>query len=226
MGIYRLPRDLFERVVPAIATGPQYKYYWGKPADLIRRLLYSAVGTLLGGAIATSLGPGLVKSIFFVSAIAALFYWLWAPVALASWRNRQFRQRAEAGLWQGEVWDIFLSEELTSKQEKVNQRRELVVVENRERCLNLEIGDETGFSTVVRASLNRNYKAIRPGDWVEAIVVSESANFSRILDFSDLYLPESNLWVGEYPYLEREAFLAARREVFARRRRRRAREAW
>ncbi len=38
-----LTRQTFEEIIPLIATGPQYAYYWGKPSDFIRRLLISMV---------------------------------------------------------------------------------------------------------------------------------------------------------------------------------------
>jgi hypothetical protein len=37
-------------------------------------------------------------------------------------------------------------------------------------------------------------------------VLSERPDFSRIAALSDAWLPELNLWVGEYPYLLRPAF--------------------
>lgn len=62
-----------------------------------------------------------------------------------------------AGLWQGEVLDIFITEKLVGTEEKTNKRGKLVVIENCERCLNLMVGDESGFSTRLQVSLKRDH---------------------------------------------------------------------
>ena len=41
-----LTRQKFEQVIPRIATADQYKYYWGKSADFLKRLLISVVAVL------------------------------------------------------------------------------------------------------------------------------------------------------------------------------------
>ncbi|MEL7246688.1 MAG: phosphate ABC transporter permease, partial [Cyanobacteria bacterium J06573_2] len=38
-----LTREKFEQLVPLIATGLQYKYYWGKFSDFLQRLLISVI---------------------------------------------------------------------------------------------------------------------------------------------------------------------------------------
>jgi hypothetical protein len=95
----------------------------------------------------------------------------------------------------------------------VNQRGELVLVENRERCLNLEIGDRTGFYTQLQVPLKRDHRAIRPGDMVEMLVVSNRTDLSRIAQTSDIYLPDYNLWVSDYPFLRRDSFVEVSRRL-------------
>jgi len=38
------------------------------------------------------------------------------------------------------------------------------------------------------------------------LVSSNYRNFERDISLSDAWLPDANLWVGEYPYLLRPAF--------------------
>jgi len=38
-----ITRQKFEQLIPLVATGTQYKYYWGKPFDFILRLLISVI---------------------------------------------------------------------------------------------------------------------------------------------------------------------------------------
>ncbi|MEM7590042.1 MAG: phosphate ABC transporter permease, partial [Cyanobacteria bacterium P01_A01_bin.83] len=39
-----LTREKMEQLIPLIATGKQYSYYWGKWSDVLNRLLISVVG--------------------------------------------------------------------------------------------------------------------------------------------------------------------------------------
>lgn len=75
-----LTRAKFEQLIPLIATGPQYKYYWGKFANFLQRLLISVVAATVVLLVKVILGLdfGLV---FLVGLVGAL-YWLWGPVFL------------------------------------------------------------------------------------------------------------------------------------------------
>lgn len=204
-----LTRDKFEELIPAISTGAQYVYCWGKVPDLLRRALISVVGA----AVVWLLGNFLGDSIQLILGLIAGLYWLWAPVLWASRRNVTFRKYKYSGFWQGQVLDVFVSEELIGKEETVNQRGDLVIVENRERRLNLDLGDETGFVIEVQVALKRQHQRIQPGDVAELLVMSDRADLSRVDQVSDVYLPKQNLWVSDYPYVQRTSFEAVSREL-------------
>jgi len=208
-----LTRKTFERLIPAVATGAQYGYCWGKVPDFLRRLLISMVGVLvITLGLSTILGNeyGLLR---FSFGVAAGLYWFWGPVLWASLRNLEYRRIPYSGFWQGEVLDVYITEELIGKEETVNNRGDLVIVENRERCINLEIGDETGFSTRLSVPLKRSHKAIVVGDAAEMLVLSNRGDLGRINQTSDIYIPDHNLWVSDYPYLQREAFVEVSRQL-------------
>lgn len=222
-----LTRKTFESLIPQIATGPQYGYCWGKPPDFLRRLLISVVGVVivllvLGSLLPDEAGFGLIR---FLLGIFAGFYWLWGPVLLASLRNADYRKYAYSGFWQGEVLDTYVTDELIGKEETVNNRGDLVVVENRERCINIEVGDETGFSTRIQVPLKREHQAIVPGDQAEMLVLSSRSDLGRIHRTSDIYIPDHNIWVSDYPYLQREAFVEVSRQLNDRRQANRPRRA-
>lgn len=200
-----LTRKKFEELIPVVATGDQYRYYWGKPSDVLQRLLISIVGVVAVAIIWAVLGEWF-DPIIFPFGFGVGLYWLWGPVYFASQRNRELRRYGYSGFWQGEVLDVFVTEELIGTEETVNKRGELVLIENRERQLNLEVGDETGFYTKLQVPLKRDHRAIRPGDMAEMVVVSHRADLGRIAQVSDIYLPDSDLWVADYPYLQRDAF--------------------
>ena len=210
-----ITRKKFEQLIPLLATGPQYAYYWGKFPDFLKRLLISVVSLcvvvfILGYFI---LGEGLLT--FFLGVIAGL-YWLWAPVYFASLRNFACRRLAYSGFWRGEVLDLFVSEELIGSEQTVNNRGQLVIVENRERRLNIEVGDETGFISELQVPLRREHKAIAPGQIAEMLVMSYQSDLSSIVKVSDIYIPNHNLWVSDYPYLRRDAFVDVSRKLQSR----------
>lgn len=208
-----LTRKKFEELVPLISTGAQYAYCWGKIPDFLKRLLIGVVTTVVISFLGGFLGGG----IQLVAGIIGFLYWLWAPVFWASRRNAECRRYSYSGFWQGQVLDVFVSEELVGKEETVNQRGDLVIVENRERRLNLEVGDETGFSTRIQVPLRRNHQMIQLNDIAELVVMSNQADLSRIAKVSDVYIPAHRLWVSDYPYLRRDAFEQVSRSLRMRR---------
>lgn len=203
--IVPLTREKFEQLIPLIATGPQYKYCWGKFSNFLQRLLISVVAAaiviLLKVLLRLDLGP-----IVFVIGLVGAFYWLWGPVFQASLRNGKLRSYKYGGFFRGRVLDYWISEELVGKQETVNNKGDLVIVENREKRINLEVGDETGFTAEFQAPLQVAYKAIAPGQIAELLVTSNRADLSTIEEITDIYIPSRNLWVSDYPFLRRDFF--------------------
>jgi len=207
-----LTRQKFEQLIPILATGPQYAYYWGKFPVFLRRLLISVVALcivvfILGKFI---LGEGLLT--FFLGVIAGL-YWLWAPVYWASLRNIACRKLPYSGFWRGEVIDLFITEELIGEEQTVDNRGQLVIIENRERRLNIEVGDETGFTTQLQVPLKRTHKAIAPGQMAEMVVMSNRPDLSSLNKVSDIYIPSQNLWVSDYPFLRKDALADVSRQL-------------
>jgi hypothetical protein len=211
-----LTRKKFEEVVPLVATGDQYRYYWGKLSDVLGRLLISFAGVVVVLIVRALLPEGFGIVIAILGCGAGL-YWLWTPVYWATRRNLECRKYKYSGFWQGEVSEMFISEELIGKEETVNKQGELVIVENRERRLNLEVTDGTGFVADLQVPLQRSHRSIRRGDIAEMIVMSNRADLSRISKISDIYLSDYELWVSDYPYLRRDTFLEISRRLGDRR---------
>ncbi|UKO97716.1 phosphate ABC transporter permease [Nostoc sp. UHCC 0870] len=199
-----LTRQKFEQLIPLIATGPQYKYYWGKFANFLQRLLISVVVLVV-----ILLVRGVFKLdfffIFFLGVMGALF-WMWYPAFQASIRNIKYRRYKYSGFFRGRILDWWITEKLIGKQETVNSKGELVIVENREKRINIEVGDDTGFSVELEAPLRPFHKEITRGQIAEMIVMSNRPDLSSIEDYSDVYVPSRNIWVGDYPYIRREFF--------------------
>lgn len=198
-----LTQEKVRQLVPLVATGSQYRYVWGKLQDFLRRVTFSVVAVAIVAFGLNFLGD----STQLVLGLIAGLYWLWAPAVLASFRNRRHRRFPYGGFWRGRVLDVYVTEELVGKEETVNDKGQLVIIENRERCLNLEIGDKSGFETRVQAKLLRQHRGIRPGDAAEMLVLSRRPDLAEIELISEVFLPRHRLWIGTYPILQRDAFI-------------------
>jgi len=200
-----LTRETFDQVIPLIATGAQYAFVWGKARDFLRRLLISLLIVVSIWLLVLAFGHhgGGIELICYI--IGGL-YWFWSPVYVASVKNRTYRRFPYAGFWRGQVIDVFITEELVNKEQRANPLGELVVIENLQRRINVEVGDEEGFQVTIQAPIKRLYKPIDPGQTAELLVLSKEPDLERIDKVSDLYLPDLDLWVGSYPYLRRDMF--------------------
>ena len=207
-----LTRQKFEQLIPRIATGTQYRYYWGKFSDCLNRLLISVVAVVVFWLLGLVLGESFSTILFSLGLVAGL-YWLWGPILWASLRNGKYRRYKYSGFFRGHVLDVFITEELIGKEETVNNKGELVIVENRERRLNLEIGDESGFTSQLQVPLRRTHKVIAPGQVVEMVVLSDREDLSRISKETDVYIRSHNLWVSDYPFLQRDVFVEVARRI-------------
>ncbi len=207
-----LTREKFSQLIPLIATGPQYKYYWGKFQDFLPRLLISVVAAAIVLVVKVIFGFDLGPILFVLGLVGAL-YWLWGPVFWASLRNAKCRRYKYSGFFRGRVLDWWITEELVGKQETVNNKGDLVIVENREKRINLEVGDETGFTAQLQVPLRVEHKVITRGQRAEMVVMSNRPDLSKIEDITDIYIPSRELWVSDYPYLRRDFFTEVSRRI-------------
>jgi hypothetical protein len=211
--IIPLSRKKLEELIPLFATGAQYGYCWGKFPDFLRRILVS-IAALASILLIRSLFPlEEFRGFSFFLGLFALVYWLWGPVFQASLRNFRLRRLKYAGFFRGKVLDVFVTEEVIGTQESANDRGELVVTENRERRINLEVGDESGFKTLLQVPIKQEHRAILPGDIAEMVVLSSRPDLGRISRVTDIFVPRPGIWVSDYPYLRRDEFEAVSRQL-------------
>ncbi|MCA1903804.1 MAG: hypothetical protein LDL47_03075 [Cyanobacteria bacterium KgW148] len=202
-----LKRPQLDQILPPIPTRDQYNYYWGDGLDLFRRILISvAVATIAWVLHFRFIGTFWELVVFLVGALGA-FYWLLAPVPMAMVRNAQLRKYPYAALWYATIDDCYLSEEVSTKQENVDDRGRLDVSYSTESFINLELGDDNNLVLNYRAPLQRGYKRIEPDQTICLVIFAADPKFQRISRFtSDAYIPKLRLWVSDYPYLRRDSF--------------------
>ena len=195
------------RLIPAVATGPQFNACSGSPQKLLQRLFISVIGGVITLLISqTLLFSSQAGPIFLVIGVVFLLSVLWGPIVEASRRNATLRRYPAAAIFEGEVADLFTRELIEGRQETTDKQGRLELVENRRTWLCLELEDEEGYLGQLRFPYDKKHKAIRRGMVVRCLVLSERKDFSRIGALSDAWIPQLKLWVGEYPFLLRPAF--------------------
>ena len=195
------------RLIPAVATGPQFSACSGDPRKLLQRVLIAVIG----GVISLLISQGLSMNsrfapVMLVIGVVFLLYVLWGPILEAGRRNATLRRYPAAAIFEGEVADLFQRDVVEQRREQADRSGRLELVENRRTWLCLELADEEGYLGQVRFPMEKKHQQIRRGMLVRCLVLSERRDFSRIGALSDAWLPQLKLWVGEYPYLLRPAF--------------------
>jgi len=195
------------RLIPAVATGPQFNACSGSPRKLLQRLLISVIGGVLTLLISQTLAfRSQFAPVLLVAGVVLLLYVLWGPIVEAGRKNATLRRYPAAAIFEGEVADYFTKELVEGRQETTDRQGRLELVENRRTWLCLELEDEEGYLGTIRFPYDKKHKLIRRGMVVRCLVLSERKDFSRIGALSDAWLPQLKLWVGDYPYLLRPAF--------------------
>jgi hypothetical protein len=200
------PNEL-SRLIPAVATGPQFNASSGNPRKLLQRVLISVIGGVITLLISqTLLFSSQFAPVALVVGVVFLLYVLWGPILEAGQKNAALRRYPAAAIFDGVVADLFTREVVEERREQADREGRLEMVENRRTWLCLELEDEEGYLGQVRFPMEKKHQTIRRGMVIRCLVLSERKDFSRIGALSDAWLPQLKLWVGEYPYLLRPAF--------------------
>ena len=207
-----LKKETIDDLIPKIATGNQYAYYWANFATLLKNLFISLVGILAFWLFGKLFGKA-GDSISLIFRVVAGLYWLWSPVYWASIRNAKYRRYRNIGFWRGRVLDIYLSEEVINEESAIDRLGRAIIVENRRRLFNIEVGDKSGFRATITAPRQQIHKIVNRGQAVEGLLLSNDPDFMRINQITDVYIPRHKLWLGDYPYVRRDVFSQIRREL-------------
>ena len=195
------------RLIPAVATGPQFNACSGSPGKLLQRVLISAIGGVISLLISQTIAfSSRWGAVWLVIGVVFGLYVLWGPIIEAGRRNSGLRRYPAAAIFEGQVADLFTREVVEERREQADRSGRLQMVENRRTWLTLELEDEDGYLGRVRFPMEKKHQQIRPGMVVRTLVLSDRKDFSRVGALTDAWLPQLKLWVGDYPYLLRPAF--------------------
>tara|TARA_B100001029_G_C14935195_1_gene379966 strand:+ start:74 stop:718 length:645 start_codon:yes stop_codon:yes gene_type:complete len=194
------------RLIPSVGTGGQFKYALGDPRKILQRVIISSIGGIITFLISISQTGNQTYNLWLVLTVIFFLYIIWGPILEASRKNLQYRKFKFFSIFDGYVSDIYKTEKIESTREQSNRQGRLEVVENKRTWLVIELEDDDGYLERMSFPLENKHSQIRIGSKIRCLVTSNNRNFDRDIYLTDAWLPDINLWVGEYPYLLRPAF--------------------
>ena len=194
------------KIIPSVATGGQFKYALGDPRKILQRLIISSIGGVITFLISVSQDRNQTYSLWLLLCVLFFLYILWGPIVEASKKNLKFRRFKFFSIFDGFVSDIYQLEKVESSREQTNRYGRLELIEKKRTWLVLELEDEEGYLGKISFPMENKHSFLKKGENVRCLVSSDSRNFNSKLVLTDAWLPDLNLWVGEYPYLLRPAF--------------------
>ena len=194
------------KIVPSVATGGQFKYALGDPRKILQRLIISSIGGVITFLISVSQDRNQTYSLWLLLCVLFFLYILWGPILEASKKNLKFRRFKFFSIFDGFVSDIYQLEKVESSREQTNRYGRLELIEKKRTWLVLELEDEEGYLGKISFPMENKHSLLKKGENVRCLVSSDSRNFNSKLVLTDAWLPDLNLWVGDYPYLLRPAF--------------------
>ena len=195
-----------QTLIPAVATGTQFRFALGDPRKILQRLLISGIGGVITLLISQSLSFNRWGSVWLIAGVVLLLYILWGPILEAGRRNASLRRYPSAALFEGEVMEAYTKERVENQREQADASGRLELVENRRTWMILEVADEDGYLGRISFPMAKTHSAIRAGVLVRCLVLSDRKDFASVGALTDAWLPQLKLWVGEYPFLLRPAF--------------------
>lgn len=195
-----------ERLIPAVATGNQFKHALGDPRKILQRIMISSIGGVITLLISQSQVASRFYSIWLIIGVVFLLYILWGPIIEAGRTNAELRRYQFAALFDGEVSKIFTREKIENRHEQANKIGDLEIVEKRRTWIFLELQDQDGYIGQIIFPMEKIHMSIRKGSRIRCLVFSHRKDFNQISALSDALLPSQRLWVGKYPFLLRPAF--------------------
>lgn len=195
-----------QRLIPAVATGSQFRAALGSPREILQRVMVAAIGGVITLLISQSQMASRWGPFWLVTGVVFLLYVLWGPIVQAGQRNATLRRYPSAALFEGEVAEVTTRERIENRHEQADSSGKLELVENRRTWMLLELEDEDGYLGRLAFPMDKKHQVIREGTVVRCLVLSDRKDFSRVSALSDAWIPGLRLWVGDYPFLLRPAF--------------------
>jgi len=194
------------RIIPSVATAGQFKYALGNPRKILQRIIISSIGAAITLVIGNNQFGNQTDILWLILCLCFALYILWGPIFEASKKNLKYKKNKFFSIFDGAISAIYRSERIESSREQTNRYGRLELVEKKRTWLNLELEDEDGYLSKISFPMENRHSQLKQGLKVRCLVASNEKSFNGKLFLTDAWLPEINLWVGDYPYLLRPAF--------------------
>ncbi|GAB4817711.1 hypothetical protein N2152v2_004757 [Parachlorella kessleri] len=187
-----------DRVLPVVPFSNQAAYFSRGAVSSVQRWGASLAVTVLLSKVA-------------LLAATSLTFPLWYPWALAYNKNFSLRKQYKfAGLWRTQILEMEITGRPRPAFGEQVERGQLFTNMRMARFL---VGDPGGARTEMLLPYDSRFEGLREGDAAELIVLSNSPGFEKFKAVKDVYLPGPCLWLSEYPFTERAAFLEVSLEI-------------
>jgi len=194
------------KLIPSVATGGQFKYALGDPRKILQRLIISSIGGVITFLISVSQDRNQTYSLWLLMCVLFFLYILWGPILEASRKNLSYRKNKFFSIFDGFICDIYKTEKIEASREQTNRYGRLELIEKKRTWLVLELEDEDGYLSKLSFPMENKHSQIQIGSRIRCLVSSNNRNFQKNLFLTDAWLPDLNLWIGDYPFLLRPAF--------------------
>ena len=192
------------KLIPSVGTGGQFKFSLGNPRKILQRVIISSIGgfiTLLIGSAGNQ-----TNNFWLLLCVVFFLYIIWGPILESSRKNIKFKKYKFYSIFDGYISDIYKTEKIESSREQSNRQGRLELVENKRTWLVIELEDKDGYLDKISFPMEKKHSQIRVGSNIRCLVTSNNRNFDKDIYLTDAWIPDVNIWVGEYPYLLRPAF--------------------
>ena len=194
------------KLIPSVGTGSQFKYALGDPRKILQRLIISSIGGILNLLLFISQSSTQTENLWLLLCVIFFLYIIWGPILESSRKNSRFKNSKFFSLFDGYISDIYQTERIESSREQSNRQGRLELIEKKRTWLVIELEDEEGYLDKISFPMENKHSQIRIGSNIRCLVSSNYRNFDREIYLTDAWLPDANIWIGEYPYLLRPAF--------------------
>ena len=194
------------KLVPSVATGGQFKFALGDPRKILQRLIISSIGGVITFLISVSQDRNQTYSLWLFLCVLFFLYILWGPILEASRKNISYKKYKFFSIFDGFVSDIYKIEKIENSREQTNRYGRLELIEKKRTWLTVEMEDEDGYLSKISFPMENKHAQIKIGSRIRCLVSSNNRNFQNNLFLTDAWLPDLNLWIGDYPFLLRPAF--------------------
>ena len=201
-----IKQNQITKLIPSVGTGGQFKFAIGNPRKVLQRLIISSIGGVLNLLLFISQSSTQTENLWLLLCVIFFLYIIWGPILESSRKNIKYKKSKFFSLFDGYVSDIYKTERIESSREQSNRQGRLELIEKKRTWLVIELEDEDGYLDKISFPMENKHSLIRVGSNIRCIISSNYRNFEREISLTDAWLPDSNIWIGEYPYLLRPAF--------------------